>query len=429
MNRYSDDDLEPESDEELYRNPVCYEPAGRNLDLDRADLGVPEIPDLLGQLLHMRGRVPVDKRGLICPDCRDLRDRRVAMYLVERDGVWLASHYRKPGEKPVSHESDEHMARKERIAKDSEDHGYHAEAESTTPDGRARLDVRITGDNGIILGYEPQLSEQTARSMLQRESFRRRSNIRSVWDFANPDHAGIGTVPYVRTPDLPASVIRVQKNPIEVRDGNYVVDEGHCTPAGSIPRCPFKPFDPDNPIADPYCWGWHRILVPEHQSSTASDSGKPALTLTRFIVEAAGGARVPFRHGGKWGWLPADHWTRYLEANGPEVKPASDERAAVRDGDRRSLCTADRPASDFRSQPRQRHASRSVVLETRDAPQAGDRLPGGAPARAPQPPQLRLVTPGRCEAGATPCGATARLYACGWRCDPHSPGAMARHSS
>ncbi|WP_329149663.1 hypothetical protein OG275_34245 [Streptomyces niveus] len=59
------------------------------------------------------------------------------MYLVQRDGVWLASHYRKPGEKPISHESDEHLARKERVAKDSEDHGFHADIESRTADGHA----------------------------------------------------------------------------------------------------------------------------------------------------------------------------------------------------------------------------------------------------------------------------------------------------
>lgn len=76
------------------------------------------------------------------------------MYLVQRDGVWLASYYRKPGEKAISHESDEHLARKERVAKDSEDHGFPADIESQTVDGHARLDVRINGANGIVLGYE-----------------------------------------------------------------------------------------------------------------------------------------------------------------------------------------------------------------------------------------------------------------------------------
>ena len=111
-----DDGLEPDSDEELFRNPVYFEPAGRNLDLDRSDLGIPQGEGLLDELLRMRGRVPVERRGLICPDCRDLRGRRVPMYLVQRDDVLLASHYRKPGEKRISHESDEHLARKERVA-------------------------------------------------------------------------------------------------------------------------------------------------------------------------------------------------------------------------------------------------------------------------------------------------------------------------
>ncbi|MGW4786152.1 hypothetical protein [Streptomyces sp. NPDC004230] len=366
LNDHLEDDLEPDNDEELYRNPVYYEPAGRNLDLDRHDLGVPEVPGLLEKLLRMRGRVPVDRRGLICPDCLSLRNRRVPMYLVQRDGVWLASHYRKPGEKRITHESDEHLARKERVAKDSEDHGFRADMEATAADGHARLDVRIEGADGIILGYEPQLSPQTVRAMRLREGFRRRANIRSVWDFADPDHDGVGRVPYVRTPNLPASVIRVQKNPIQVRDGNFVLEEGHCSPGGAIVRCPEKAYDPANPIADAYCGQWHRVLVPEHQSSSAYEEGKPPLTLTRFIVEAAAGERIPFQRDGQHGWLPSEQWELYVAANGPE-RAAKETKASVRNGDRRDLCTVDRPASDVRSEPKERHVSRSIVLETRIA--------------------------------------------------------------
>jgi len=360
-----DDDVQIDSEEDLYRNPVVYEPTDQKLDLDRADLGIPHGEELREKLIRMRGRrVPVDQRGLICPDCRKLRNRRVPMYLVERDGIWLASHYRKPGEKPISHESDEHLARKERIAKDSEDHGFRADIESTAAAGHARLDVRITGADGIVLGYEPQLSEQTARGMRAREGFRRRGGIRSVWDFADPDHPGIGAVPYVRTPNLPASVIRVQKNPIEVRDGNFVLQEGQCSPGGPLTRCPDKPYDPQNPTADAYCRGWHRLLIPVHQSRTFE--GKDGLTLTQFIVEAAAGERVPFQRDGHHGWLPAQHWQKYLEANGPT--PERQERAlSVRQGDRRDRCTEDRPASDVRAEPKERRGSRTMVLETRAA--------------------------------------------------------------
>jgi hypothetical protein len=359
-----DDDLERDSDEELYRNPVFYEPAGRNLDLDQPDLGIPGGEGLLDELIRMRRRVPVEQRGLICPDCRDLRGRRVPMFLVDRDGVWLASHYRKPGEKPISHESDEHLARKERVAKDSEDHGFPADIESAAADGHARLDVRICGANGIVLGYEPQLSAQTARGMRAREGFRRRGGIQSVWDFTDPDHSGIGTVPYVRTPNLPASVIRVQKNPIAIRDGNFVVEEGHCSPKGSITRCPDKPYDPENPTEAGYCGGWHRILVPVHQSRTFEGTG--GLTLTQFIVEAAAGERVPFQHNGLHGWLPLQHWQKYVEANDPAM---DDKKRApsVRQGDRRDRCTEDRPESEVRAAPKERRGSRTIVLESRAA--------------------------------------------------------------
>ncbi|WP_143661830.1 hypothetical protein [Streptomyces glaucescens] len=359
-----DEGLEPDSDEELFRNPVFYEPAGRNLDLSRPDLGLPQGEGLLDELLRMRGRVPVEHRGLICPDCRDLRGRRVPMYLVHRDGVWFPSHYRKPGEKRISHESDEHLARKERVAKDAEDHGFRAVVESSAADGHARLDVQIEGANGTILDYEPQLSAQTAHGIRRREGFRRRSGIRSVWDFTDPDHAGIGTVPYVRTPNLPASVIRVQKNPIAIRDGNFVIEEGKCTQSGAITRCPDKPYDPANPTDTGYCGGWHRILVPVHQSRTFEGTG--GLTLTQFIVEAAAGERVPFQHNGHHGWLPSQHWQKYLEANGPALDDK--ERApSVRQGDRRDRCTEDRPASEMRAEPKERRGSRTIVLESRAA--------------------------------------------------------------
>ncbi|MFH8612077.1 hypothetical protein ACH4D5_31800 [Streptomyces sp. NPDC018029] len=330
--------------------------------MDRSDLGVPQGQDLLNVLLRMRGRVPVDKRGLICPDCRDLRGRRVPMYLVQRDGVWLASHYRKPGDKPISHESDEHLARKERVAKDSEDHGFHADIESQTADGHARLDVPIDGANGIVLGYEPQLSTQTARGMRAREGFRRRAGIQSVWDFAGPDHAGIGTVPYVRTPNLPASVIRVQRNPIAVQDGNFVLEEGQCSPNGTLTRCPAKPYDPENPTDTGYCGGWHRVLVPAHQSSTFTGEG--SLTLTRFIVEAAAGERIPFQQSGHHGWLPVHQWQRYLEANGPALND-KERQPSIRQGNRHDRCTEDRSASEVRAEPKQKRGSRSIVLESR----------------------------------------------------------------
>ncbi|WP_158673853.1 hypothetical protein [Streptomyces klenkii] len=32
---------------------------------------------------------------------------------------------------------------------------------------------------------------------------------------------------------------------------------------------------------------------------------------------------------------------------------------------------------------------------------------------------------GRCNHGRTPCGAPARFYPCGWRCDRHQPALLA----
>lgn len=420
LNDHVDDEHEPESDEELFRNPVYYEPAQRSLDLDRDDLGIPEMPGLLNHLLRMRNRIPVGKRGLICPDCMKLRSARVPMFLVNRGGEWFASHYRKPGEKPVSHESDRHIARKELVADELVRAGHHAQLEQVVAGGRARLDVGIECADGRLLDYDPQLSEQSRRSILSRDGHRKRAGFTRIWDFVDPDHPGVGAVPYIRTPNLPAPVIRRQKSALEIRDGNYVVEEGWCTPEGTFVRCPEKPYNPERPN-DAYCGGHHLVVVPEHQSSAAYESDKPTLTLPRFVVEVADGERVPFEVNGQHGFIRADQYERYLSkhGSGPESKKA---RPVVRDADRRDRCTADRPESDFRSALRERHVSRTIVLQTREG--ASGTAVSAVAASIQAPPHARVV-PGRCQAGVTACGAPARLYPAGWLCDEHRPGSRA----
>lgn len=66
---------------------------------------------------------------------------------------------------------------------------------------------------------------------------------------------------------------------------------------------PGEALRPGEPTDSGYCGGWHRVLVPAHQSSAFAGEG--GLTLTRFIVEAAAGERIPFQRGGHHGWLPA----------------------------------------------------------------------------------------------------------------------------
>jgi len=409
------DEDEPEDDEALFRNPVYYELAGRNLNLDRNDLGVPEEPKLLNKFLRMRGRVPVDKRGLICPDCMKLRDLRVPMFLVKRDGEWFASHYRKPGEKPVSHESDEHIARKELVANEVVDAGHHAQLEQVVAGGRARLDCGITCVNGRLVDYDPQLSNQSRRAILSRDGHRKRAGFTRIWDFVDPDHPGIGAVPYIRTPNLPAPIIRRQKNALEIRDGNYVVEDGWCTPEGTFVRCPEKPYNPGKPN-DAYCGGRHLVVVPEHQSSAAYESDKPTLSLPRFVVEVADGERLPFTVNGQHGFIRADQHEKYLAKHGVDPEPKK-TRPAAHDADRRDLCTEDRPESDFRSAPRERHVSRTIVLATRDA----------APAK-PMAPAISRPAPGFCDTGRPVCGQPARLYAAGWRCDGHRPASFWRQT-
>jgi hypothetical protein len=54
---------------------------------------------------------------------------------------------------------------------------------------------------------------------------------------------------------------------------------------------------------------------------------------------------------------------------------------------------------------------------------AGAVIVDARPADIVSRPPIVMAPPRRCGAGVTPCGAPARLYPCGWRCDEHSPGA------
>lgn len=191
--------------------------------------------------------------------------------------------------------------------------------------------------------------------MRAREGFRRRGGIQSVWNFADPDHAGIGTVPYVRKPHLPASVIRVQKNPIAVQDGNFVLEEGQCSQNGTLTRCPEEPDDPENSTDAGYCGSWHRVLVPAHQSSTFTGEGR--LPLTQFIVEAAAGRQEVWLRvkalrrrsepGSSSRTRPGSRCSRRAPARGAGVgrRPSSGSGDAPAVGYRWLPCAATSPAS------------------------------------------------------------------------------------
>lgn len=191
---------------------------------------------------------------------------------------------------------------------------------------------------------------------------------------------GLGLLrPRPRRHRLPASVIRVQKNPIAVQDGNFVLEEGQCSQNSALTRCPEMPDDPENPTDAGYCGGRHRLLVPARQSSTFTGEG--GLTLTRFIVEAAAGERIPFQRGGHHGWLPAQQWQQCLEANGP-VLDDKERQPSVRQGDLRDRCTEDRPTSEVRAEPKQRRGSRAIVLESRPREAEAARVPSDASGQA-----------------------------------------------
>ncbi len=66
----------------------------------------------------------------------------------------------------------------------------------------------------------------------------------------------------------------MQKNPIAVQDGNFVLEEGQCSQNGALTRCPEKLYDPENPTDAGYCGAGTASSCPP--ISRAPSQGKAA---------------------------------------------------------------------------------------------------------------------------------------------------------
>ncbi|MFD9033280.1 hypothetical protein ACFVZW_19325 [Streptomyces sp. NPDC059567] len=366
----------------------------RRLDLTKPDLGVAGGAALLEQLLADR-RLPVPVRGLTCAEVCEERGFTEPMSLYRRMGKPVAAHMRSDAEDRHygGGESDEHKAYKERAVRAAEEGGHTAVQERASKDRAIRSDVLIRGADGVLLGFESQLSPRNPREIKARDAAARRAGVLDAWQTDSQDMARDMTVPWLRTDRVPLELIMKRDSPIPFRGGIRRIELARCDERLPGP-CPKQRTGK--------CGGWHPTIRPAERP------------FDEFIRDAASGlyvrAVVKVKRTAFEFWTPAADHSAYLDATPDEAPVAMPRQRQVKrpmeDGD--PTCRVQPPAVDDRD---------SAPLPYIPLP----RSPQPAPLAAASAGVVSVVYRGQCGAGVTPCGAQARFYACGWRCDDHRP--------
>lgn len=371
------------------------------LNLSEPDLGHPELPGLW-ELLRQDKR-PVPERGLQCLQCKEERpDCPEWMHLNERDGVRFASHYNNEiRDHPSSNESDKHKAFKERVANAASLAGHVVEMENRASHGRRRTDVLIKGAGGLQIGWEVQLSPITASTVRKRSKIARADGITPLWSTTSPTAHLIDQAPWARTDDLSWR---------EIANGRELLVRG------GVRELRMEVCDYRNPLPCPVrghgrCGKRHgtwELMLGVQLDDLAR--GSAAGEFVPILVPKRGGYNRMWVH-------PAD---RDMYADSIGGLPSEDDAEP-----RRSR------ASAVEMQPRpvdpecrygQDSGYRSDPAVVRDDGQAIGASSVTLPSlNLPAPPPRACIRPGHCSAGTGPCGAPARFYACGWRCEVHAP--------
>lgn len=387
---------------------VYYVARDLELNLSLDDLGHPELPDLWDEIYPSKKLLPNQLQCLQClhergPDCPEF------MYLQNRRGGRVAAHHnRNIKDHPNTPEGATHKAIKERIAGAAERAGFSVQVEDLASHRKRRTDVLIHGADGFQLGCEAQVSRITASLVRKRTRIAEQDNITPMWTTNDRYSPLIDLAPWTTIDKKPWQDISNGAE-LPVRGGVRELVMVRCERLGKV--CPDKKIGRR-------CRGWH----PEWNAR--------ALSLDALIVGAAGQHEVPLRYRptpsarkAYWYWVSAEDRERYLGYTGGTLPDSSAQPATVVDDEEEAaevepkelsrLCTYGQ--NTFVPTPRGPRDDGAVVTGLSvDLARTDVARTLVAPTHAP-------VRRGECNAGVTPCGAPARLYACGWRCELHKP--------
>lgn len=313
-------------------NGVYHTGYGIEINLTRADLGIPDCPDhaaLLEEITRPVGQRPrdllqclEDHRGGQCQCALDGKTPWMFVRRQRRGGqvVWAAAHL------PLTHvatpqESDKHKAMKERIARTASRHGLDVQIEARSEDGRIVTDVLVSGA-GARIGWEAQYSPITAGTVRRRSAKARERNIAPLWVTADYTSALIDRAPWTRVDDVPWQRIASPLG-LVIRGGVRHLQIWHCT-TGSQRPCP---------ETGSACGDWHggwflpALCIPQER----------ATQLDELVVTSADGEHLPLRSRSRHNprhtsylWALARDVQRWRDATGdtdtaPESGPADDE--------------------------------------------------------------------------------------------------------
>jgi hypothetical protein len=358
------------------------------LNLSEEHLGHPELPGLWEQL-H-RHYVP---GLLVCPESVAQRTGCPGgMYVKELDGQRIAAHYNPGVRHDFENESPEHLALKERVARVAESVGARATLEQRAPDGGRRTDVLLEHPTGGRIAWEVQRSSVTADAVLRRSRRAREDGLTPMWTTDAPGAKWIDRTPWSEIAGASWHVIKSGTSLI-VRGGVKLLRPVKCSARPVV--CPT--------LGRGRCDGYHAEwdLPAVRDIRIDLDELTAKVTTGQFVPLG-----IPRKRGGEnWFWVPRMDFARYqgmqdatLALDLSAFAPATARDQAAKDLD--LTCHYDGSAT-------------GVALA------AGS---GAATFVVPSSPRHRPVISGECGAGVTPCGAPARLYPCGWRCNDHSPG-------
>lgn len=397
-------------DPTVFSDGVLFLPEMVEIQPRESDWGVPDKAGLRARVDGCRPHGTDESKGkLLCLLCmaRNAHAGKASapvwMYMRQRpDGKDSFCHADKHEPHPEHEpESPEHKALVDREVGTCQLVGASVNTEVWAANGRRRADFIAVGPE-VTLAGEVQLSPKSPAQIGRRQRDLASDGKRVVWTTHNVGAEFLAGVPRLVVPALSRGWKQVRDaDQLPIVSGLVLVEYRRCGWADTwsgTNRCPrTRSAVPCGRIhAYPTATADTQSYRPTGELVTQIRMGK-APHLDYVIGGIVTGGWLPYARKVKnqlrFVWMPAEDYPRFVEDRGGAADPKSAER----------------------------NAGPGHVIAKPAARTCENAAGGGGGLRTIIPPVRSPVPKGVCNTGVTPCGAPARPYACGWRCEQHKP--------